>query len=68
MPADFRTARFFCLAGGTLALAGLVLWGALPIHLSLPPYLFTAVLAGAYGYFCWKKSARSAQEKKEPRE
>jgi hypothetical protein len=59
MPADFLIARFFFIAGGALLLAGLILWWALPISLSLPPYLFTAVLAGAYGFFCWKKGGHS---------
>jgi len=70
MTAGFSIARFFCIAGATLALAGLVLWWMLPISLLLPPYLFTAMLAIAYGCFCWRKEERPVKEKgkEEPRE
>ncbi len=60
MSADFPIARFFLLGGGALFFVGLVLWWALPIFLSLPPYLITALLALAYGFFCRKKSGPPA--------
>ena len=68
MSADFRIARFFCLAGAALAVAGLVLWAALPMSLLLPPYLFTAMLAIFYGCFCWRKKGAKEKAKEEPRE
>jgi hypothetical protein len=56
MSADIPIARFFLFGGGALLFVGLVLWWALPISLSLPPDLITALLALAYGFFCRKKS------------
>ena len=44
------------MAGGLLAVAGLLLWRALPVE--FPPYLATAALALGYGVVCrwgrWK--------------
>jgi hypothetical protein len=47
-------ARFFLIGGVVLALLGVVLWLVLPIHMTLPPYLVTALLALAYGAVCLK--------------
>ncbi len=60
MPADIPIARYFLIGGLALALIGLALWWALPFPLPLPPYLFTALLALAYGAVCWKKSGPPA--------
>jgi len=49
-------ARWFLIGGGVLAIVSLVLWLALPIRMSLPPYLLTAVLAIAYGGVCLKSN------------
>lgn len=67
MLAGFWIARFFCLAGGALALTGLVLWMALPMHMALPPYFFTPILALGYGIWCWRHT-RAQLNRKEPRE
>jgi len=67
MLAGFWIARFFCLAGGALALLGLILWAALPMHLTLPPYFFTPILAVAYGVWCWRRT-RAVTVVKEARE
>jgi hypothetical protein len=52
MPRHFSTAHWFLLGGGVLALLGLILWAALPIKSSLPPYFLTPLLALGYGLFC----------------
>ncbi len=49
-------ARFFLLGGGLLAVTGLVLWLALPLKLSFPPFLVTALLSLAYGIFCLERA------------
>jgi len=55
MPARPLMARWFLIGGGALALAGLVLWLALPIQSAFPPFLPTALLALAYGAAClWR--------------
>ena len=48
-------ARWFLMGGGALAVISLVLWLALPVSLAFPPYLVTALLALAYGTFCFKQ-------------
>ena len=48
-------ARWFLLGGAFLAVAGMVLWFALPIRSMFPPYLVTALLALGYGEFCRKR-------------
>jgi len=45
-------ARWFLVGGGALAVIGFVLWFVLPIPMSLPPYLPTALLMLGYGAFC----------------
>ena len=40
------------MGGGALAFLGFVLWWALPIRLTYPPYLLTALLAVTYGLAC----------------
>lgn len=48
-------ARLFLMAGGLLAVAGLILWFALPIPAMFPPYLATALLALSCGAVCrWR--------------
>ena len=42
-------ARLFLVTGVILAIAGLVLWKALPIASASPPYAITAALALIYG-------------------
>jgi predicted membrane metal-binding protein len=61
----FRIARFFLILGGALALAGLLLWALLPVHLSQPPYLFTPLLALAYGFHCWRRTRGGRIEPRE---
>ena len=56
-------ARRFLVGGGMLAVTSFILWFGLPIRMSFPPYLLTAVLALAYGAFCLK-SNRSRSRKK----
>ena len=45
-------ARLFLMAGGLLAVIGLILWFALRIPSTFPPYLASALLAGGYGVAC----------------
>jgi hypothetical protein len=52
MPEQFFIARLFLWGGGILAVIGLALWFALPIHGVFPPYLVTALLALGYGVIC----------------
>jgi hypothetical protein len=56
MLAGLRIARFFCFAGGALFLLGLLLWLLLPIHFTLPPDLFSPILAIGYGIYCRKRA------------
>jgi len=56
-------ARRFLVGGGILAVTSLILWFGLPIRMNFPPYLFTALLALAYGAICLK-SNRSGVRKK----
>jgi 4-hydroxybenzoate polyprenyltransferase len=51
--------KFLLIGGALLALLGLILWWQLPIPNAFPPYLFTALLAAAYGgYEIWRTRAR----------
>jgi len=59
MLAGFSIARCFLVAGAVLAAAGLLLWALLPVHLALPPYFFTPLLALGYGFYCWRRSRRA---------
>ncbi len=56
-------ARWFLLGGGALAGLGLVLWLALPIRSTLPPFFITALLALGYGLFCWWRSRSQASRR-----
>jgi len=58
MQPRFFIVRLFLLGGGLLAVLGLVLWFALPIKLTLPPFLPTALLALAYGLICLKQRSK----------
>ncbi len=49
-------ARWFLIGGSALAPISIVLWFALPIHMSFPPYLVTALLALGYGAVCLKSN------------
>ena len=48
--------HWILFGGGALAVMGLVLWLALPISMSCPPYLVTALLALGYGATCLKSN------------
>jgi hypothetical protein len=54
MPEHAFLARWFLIVGAALAVISLILWFALPISMSFPPYLATALLAVAYGGYCLK--------------
>ncbi len=56
-------ARWFLGGGATLAVLGLILWKTLPVPLTFPPYLATALLALIYGTVCWFGS-RSGRNRK----
>ncbi len=58
MLAGFPIARWFLLGGAVLGVASLLLWALLPVHLSLPPYFFTPLLALGYGFYCWRRARR----------
>jgi len=49
MPERSFLARWFLVGGAALAVLGFALWLTLPIPLSFPPYLPTALLALALG-------------------
>jgi hypothetical protein len=49
-------ARLFLMAGGLLAVIGLILWFALSIPSMFPPYLASALLAVGYGVACRRRS------------
>jgi len=55
MPEPAFIARLFLIGGGVLAVTGLILWLALPLKLSFPPFLITALLSMAYGIFCLER-------------
>ncbi len=58
-------AHFFLMGGVVLAVIGLILWWVLPIQSSVPPFLFTGVLAILYGgYDFWRN--RSTKKKGDP--
>jgi len=59
MPEDSFIARWFLIGGGILAFLGLILWVTLPIRLSLPPFLLTALLAVIYGLVCRRQHLKS---------
>lgn len=65
MVAGFSIARCFLIAGAALAIVGLLLWALLPIHLTLPPYLFTPLLALGYGFYCWRSARTGRSETRE---
>jgi len=54
MPEHVFLARWFLIGGVALAVISLILWFVLPISMSYPPYLPTAVLAVIYGGYCLK--------------
>jgi len=54
MPEHVFLARWFLIGGAALAVISIILWLALPISMSFPPYLATALLALAYGAWCLK--------------
>jgi len=54
MPEHVFLARWFLIGGIALAVISLILWLVLPISMSFPPYLATALLALAYGGYCFK--------------
>jgi hypothetical protein len=58
-------ARLFLWGGGLLAAFGSMLWLLLPIKLTFPPFLPTALLAFAYGLVCLKQCARIDGGKRE---
>jgi len=64
MPEHAFIARLFLIGGGVLALTGLILWLALPLKLSFPPFLITALLAMAYGIFCLERGRPAAMKKR----
>ena len=47
-------ARWLLIGGAAQALISLILWWALPVRMSFPPYLVTAFLIVAYGAACLK--------------
>ena len=55
----------YAFAGGALFLLGLILWWLLPIHFTLPPYLFSPMLAIGYGIYCWRRAQRPRIEARE---
>ncbi len=57
------TARAFLIGGGALGVIGVLLWLTLPVPMSYPPYLPTAVLALVYGVICLMRN-RSGGHKK----
>ncbi len=63
MPKHFSMAHWFLLGGGALGLLGLILWVALPVKSTLPPYLITALLALGYGLFCLARSRPTGNKK-----
>jgi len=56
--------RLFLMGGGALALLGFILWFVLPVRLSFPPFLLTALLAMAYGLACRKRGSKIKDGKK----
>jgi hypothetical protein len=56
--------RLFLLGGSLLAVFGFVLWLVLPIKLTFPPFLPTALLAMAYGLICLKQRPQTGHGKK----
>jgi len=56
MFASSHIARWFLAGGTVLAFVGFALWFVLPISMSFPPYLPTALLALACGVTCLKRS------------
>jgi predicted membrane metal-binding protein len=60
MLAGLSIARCFLILGAALTVIGLLLWAFLPVHLALPPFFFTPLLALGYGFYCWR-SARTAR-------
>jgi hypothetical protein len=45
----FSVPQCFLVGGGAVVALGLVLWYALPVPLTFPPYLVTGLLALGYG-------------------
>jgi hypothetical protein len=56
-------ARWLLIGGAALAVIGLVLWLTLPIPMSFPPYLLTAILVLGYGAFCLKSNRPRSDRK-----
>ena len=65
MPERLFMARMFFLGGAVLAVIGFILWFVLPIRLSFPPFLLTALLAVVYGVVCLERG-RPKEIKKRP--
>jgi hypothetical protein len=58
MSSRFTFAHYLLGGGIALGLLGLILWWALPIASSLPPFCFTALLAIAFGVWQLVRSRR----------
>ena len=56
-------ARWLLLGGAALLVISLVLWWALPISMTFPPYLFTSLLALGYGGFLLKSRPPAGRRK-----
>ena len=59
MPGQSFIARSFFMGGGILAVLGFILWFALPIKSTFPPFLLTALLAMIYGMVCLKRQPKA---------
>jgi uncharacterized membrane protein len=53
MPELLFMARVFLIGGASLLIVGLILWFALPIASSIPPFMITSLLAMGYGAACY---------------
>jgi hypothetical protein len=56
-------ARWFLIGGTALAVISPILWFALPVTTGYPPYLPTALLALAYGGYCYKSQPQVRSRK-----
>jgi len=57
------TARAFLIGGGALAVLSILLWLTLPVPMSFPPYLPTALLALVYGVICLMRNRSRGSRK-----
>jgi hypothetical protein len=58
MSEPWSFAQYLLVGGAVLLAIGLGLWWVLPVPMTFPPFLLTALLALGYGGYEWRRDRR----------